>query len=221
MRSARRQSLNPSALTRLRQALQPDWVHTVAVRRTVAAALVLLAALAAWRSDPQGDHADTVVAARDLTPGAPLHPDDIRIERRLASTVPDGAHSTPDAVLGATPAGPIRRGEVLTDVRLLGARLAQAAAGPTARVVPLRLADVAVLDLVRAGDVVDILGASTSDADPAPHVIATDAVVVSVSDRPKAITAAADRVVLVALPAAAANAVAGATLVQAVTLTLH
>ena len=221
MRAPRHDSLNPTALTRLRQALQPDWVHTVAVRRAAAAALVLLAALAAWRSDPQGDHADTVVAARDLIPGAPLRRDDIRIESRLTATLPDGAQLTPDAVLGATTAGPVRRGEVLTDVRLLGARLTQAAAGPTARVVPLRLADAAVLDLVRAGDVVDILGASTSDADPNPRIIATGAVVVSVSEPPKALTAAGDRVVLVALPVAVANAVAGASLVQAVTLTLH
>lgn len=221
MPAPRLESLNPTALTRLRQTLQPDWVHTVAVRRAVAAALVLLAALAAWRSDPQGEQADAVVAARDLTPGTPLRPDDIRVEERLTSTLPDGAQFTPDAVLGSATAGPVRRGEVLTDVRLLGARLAQAVAGPNARVVPLRLADVAVLDLVRAGDVVDVLGASTSDAEPIPRVIATGAVVVSVSDRPKSVTASGDRVVLVALPAAAANAVAGASLVQAVTLTLH
>ena len=124
-------------------------------------------------------------------------------------------------VVGATVAGPVRRGEVITDVRLLGARLAQSAAGPDARVVPLHLADNAVLDLVRTGDVVDILAAPRSDADAAPRVIATDAIVVSVSARPRTPTAAGDRVVLVALPVAAANAVAGATLVQTVTLTLH
>jgi Flp pilus assembly protein CpaB len=221
MRPYRNEALNPAPLTRLRQTLQPDWVHTVAVRRAAAAVLVLLAALAAWRSDPQGAHADTVVAARDLAPGMPLSPDDIRIERRPAATLPDGAHSTPGAVLGAATAGPVRRGEVLTDVRLLGSRLAQAAAGPTARVVPLRLADVAVLDLVRAGDIVDIVGRSTSDTEATPRVLATDAVVVSVSDRGNTLTATADRVLLVALPAAAANTVAGASLAASVTLTLH
>ena len=42
-----------------------------------------------------------------------------------------------------------------------------------------------------------------------------------VSAKQKAQGATNDRVVLVALPAASANAVAGAALVQSVTLTLH
>ena len=52
-------------------------------------------------------------------------------------------------------------------------------------------------------------------------MVATDAVVVLVSAKPKGPTGADDRVVLVALPGHAANAVAGAALVQTVTLTLH
>lgn len=89
---------------------------------------------------------------------------------------------------------------------------------------PLHLADNAVVDLVRAGDVVDILAAPQSDASNSAaesRVVATGAVVVLVSAKSKGATAANDRVVLVALPAAAANAVAGAALVDTVTLTLH
>jgi len=78
--------------------------------------------------------------------------------------------------VGSTLAGPARRGEVLTDVRLLGPRLAQSAAGPDARIVPLHLADSALLDLTRPGDVVDVLAASDDDTDP--RVVATDAIVV-------------------------------------------
>jgi hypothetical protein len=51
--------------------------------------------------------------------------------------------------------------------------------------------------------------------------VATDAIVVSVSAKQKALSATNDRVVLVALPANSAIAVAGAALVQTVTLTLH
>jgi hypothetical protein len=69
--------------------------------------------------------------------------------------------------------------------------------------------------------VVDILAAAIADTDAQPQVVATDAVVVLVSPKQKGATAANDRVVLVALPAAAGNAVAGAALVQTVTLTLH
>ena len=53
---------------------------------------------------------------------------------------------------------------MLTDVRLLGSRLAESTAGPGARIVPLHLADSALIDLVRVGDVVDVLTAPAGDA---------------------------------------------------------
>jgi hypothetical protein len=214
-------SLDPTPLTRLRQALQPDWVHSVRARRIAAAALVLLAGAAALRSDPAGAHSAAVVTIRDLTPGVAVTAADVQVENRLTATLPDGTAADVTAVVGAMPAGPVRRGEVLTDVRLLGSRLTESAAGPDARVVPLELAQGAVVDVIREGDVVDIVAAPESDPDAAPRVVATDAVVVLVSAEPGGIAAAGDRVVLVALPAAAANAVAAATLMHAVTLTLH
>ena len=165
------------------------------------------------------------MAARDLQPGAALTPDDVRLEKRLATTLPDGSQADLGAVVGSTLAGPTRRGEVLTDVRLLGSRLAESTAGPGARIVPLHLADSALIDLVRVGDVVDVLAAPPTDAQPGTQavskVVATDAVVVLVSAKQKVQAADGDRVVLVALPARVANTVAGSVLGQAVTLTLH
>jgi Flp pilus assembly protein CpaB len=213
------ESLNASVTSRLVTTLRPDWTRTVAARRVAAAALVVLAAVAALRSDPRGEQTDIVVAARDLTPGVELTAGDVRLETRTVATVPDGSQSSVDTVVGSTLAGPARRGEVLTDVRLLGPRLAQSAAGPNARIVPLHLADSALLDLIRPGDVVDVLAASDDDTDP--RVVATDAVVVLVSEKQKGPGVGGDRVVLVALPAHAANDVAGATLMQTVTLTFH
>jgi Flp pilus assembly protein CpaB len=213
------ESLNPSVLSRLLHDWRPDWTRTVAARRVAAGALVVLAAVAALRSDPHGDQTDIVVATRDLSPGVELTVTDVRHDKRSTATVPDGSRATVDEVVGQTLAGPARRGEVLTDVRLLGPRLAQSAAGPDARIVPLHLADTALLDLVRAGDVVDVLAAADDDLDP--RVVATDAIVVLVSEKPKGPGTGSDRVVLVALPAHAANDVAGATLMQAVTLTFH
>ncbi len=213
------ESLNASLTSRLVHGLRPDWTRTVAARRVAAAALVVLAAVAAVRSDPRGEQAEIVVATRDLAPGVELTANDVRIETRLAATVPDGSQSSVDTVVGSTLAGPARRGEVLTDVRLLGPRLAQSAAGPNARIVPLHLADSALLDLIRPGDVVDVLAASDDDTEP--QVVATDAVVVLVSEKQKGPGVGSDRVVLVALPAHAANDVAGATLMQTVTVTFH
>jgi Flp pilus assembly protein CpaB len=222
-------SLNPTALSRISTLLRPDWTRTVLARRVAAGALVLLAAVAALRADPDADRADVVVATRDLAPGATLTPDDIRLEKRSATTLPDGSQADLAAVVGATLAGPARRGEVITDVRLLSSRLAEAAigskAGPGARIVPLHLADGALIDLVRVGDVVDVLAAPATESEPGKQpvskVVATDAVVVLVSAKQKVQAAEADRVVLVALPARVANAVAGSVLGQQVTLTLH
>jgi Flp pilus assembly protein CpaB len=215
------ESLNPSALSRLADALRPDWTRTVVARRVAAGALVVLAAVAALRSDPRGEQADIVVAARDLSPGIELTAADVRLETRMAATIPDGSRSSVEDVLGSTLAGPARRGEVLTDVRLLGPRLAESAAGPDARIVPLHLTDSALLDLVRPGDVVDVLVADDVEGETDPQVVATDAVVVLVSEKQNGPGAGGDRVVLVALPADAANGVAGAALTQTVTLTFH
>jgi hypothetical protein len=222
-------SLNATLVRRLTTSLRPDWTRTVLARRLAAGGLVVLAGVATLRSTPADDGADVVVTARDLSPGIVLTAQDVRLEKRLAAAVPDGSQNDIDAVVGSTLAGPARRGEVLTDVRLLGSRLAEAAigskAGPGARIVPLHLADGALIDVVRAGDVVDVLAAPTGsspEANPAAsRVVATDAVVVLVSARQKNQAGDADRVVLVALPARVANTVAGSALGQAVTLTLH
>lgn len=214
-------SLNPSPLHRLSHALRPDWVRTAAARRIVAGALVLLAAVAALRDDPGGELAEVVVAGHDLSPGTELTATDIALEKRSATTVPDGSQTDIGSVVGATLASPARRGEVLTDVRLLGPRLADAAAGPDARIVPLTLADAAVLDLLRPGDIVDIVAAA-ADAGAQARVVATGGVVVLVSAEATGLVGGSgSRVVLVALPTAAARAVAAAALVDAVGVTLH
>ncbi|AYE97547.1 flagellar biosynthesis protein FlgA [Mycobacterium paragordonae] len=221
----REPSLNPTLLSRVAAACRPDWTRTVLARRVAAGGLVVLAGIAALRSNPQGDRVDVVVAARDLGSGTALTESDVRVEKRLATTVPDGSLTDPGRLPGATLASPTRRGEVLTDVRLLGSRLAESTAGPGARIVPLHLADGALIDLVRVGDVVDVLAAPTGDVQqPSPavsKVIATDAVVVLVSAKEKLRSSESDRVVLVALPARVANTVAGSALGQTVTLTLH
>lgn len=215
------ESLNPTLVSRFRRVLRPDVTRTMLARRIAAGGLVVLAGVAALRPDPTDEPSAVVVAAHDLRPGVALNSSDVRLETRSAAVLPDGTQHSVDAVVGATLAGPTRRGEVLTDARILGSRLAGLAAGPDARVVPLHLADAAVLDLIRPGDVVDVLGAPAAGTDTEPRLLANNAVVVLVSAQQKAAGAGEQRVVLVALAAAAANALAAATLVQTVTLTIH
>ena len=218
-RSPNPNSLNPTLPERLSTALRPDFARTVLARRIAAGLLVVLAAASALRPDPAGTYVDVAVAATDLRPGTALRVEDAELQKRSVATLPDGALTNLDALVGSTLAGPARSGEILTDARVLGSRLAGMSAGPDARMVPLHLADVAVLDVIRPGDVVDVLGAPAAEAGARPRMLATGAVVILVSAA--AAGHGADRVVLVALPAAAATAVAGASLVQTVTLTLH
>ena len=215
------ESLNPTLPSRIRHLLRPDVTRTMLARRVAAGGLVILAGIAALRPDPDDRRSDVVVAAHDLSPGLALTAADVKLEKRSATTLPDGAQTTIDSLVGTTLTGPARRGEVLTDARVLGSRLAGLTAGPDARVVPLHLADAAVLDLIRPGDVVDVTGAADAGTDAAPTLVATDAIVVLVSPKQKAAGAGDDRVVLVALSAVAAHSLAAATLVQTVTLTIH
>lgn len=211
------ESLNPTLLSRLSGLLRPDFTRTLLARRIAAGLLVLLAGVSALRPDPGSEPRDVVVAIRDLSPGVTVTADDIAVRRRPAAALPDGAVTTVGAVVGATLVGPSRRGEVITDARMLGSRLIGLSAGPDSRTVPLHLADAAVLDVVRPGDVVDVLGAPSDGGDARPRLVAANAVVVLVS----AAKANDERVVLVALPAAAATVLAGASLVQRITLTIR
>lgn len=216
------ESLNAPSWRRL-TAARPDWTRTVAARRAAAAGLVVLAAVTALRSDPHGDYTEVAVATHDLSPGVALAAADVQLDRRSTATLPEGAQRDVAPVIGATLTAPVRRGEVLTDVRLLGSRMAESAAGPDARLVPVKLSDTALLDLIRPGDVVDVLTvtAERDDKPARPVVVASGAVVVLVSDKARGAGVGTERVALVALPARAANEVAAVSLVQAVTLTIH
>jgi Flp pilus assembly protein CpaB len=216
------ESLNASLTSRLVAGARPDWTRTAMARRVTAGALVLLAAAAALRPDPTDGKTDVVVATRDLAPGVELVASDVRVESRSVATIPDGATTNGADLVGATLAGPARRGEVLTDVRVLGSRLADATAGPEARIVPVHPTDAALLDLVRTGDVVDVLAVSEAvdgSGEQRSRVVATNAIVVLVASASK--DRGRDGVVLVALPVLKANEVAGASLTQAITLTFH
>ena len=99
------------------------------VRRAVLARRRLLAALLTAVAVATGLHAATapppaevrvLVAAHDLPSGAVLGPDDLRRVGFAPGSVPAGA--VPDAA-GRTLAAPLRAGEPVTDVRLVGPSL--------------------------------------------------------------------------------------------------
>ncbi len=147
-----------------------------------------------------------LAAARDLPAGAVLDDADVVRLELPARALPEGA--LPDApVAGLRLAGPVRRGEALTDVRLLGAGLlARAGEGLVAS--PVRLADPAGAALVRAGDHVDVLAAAPDGGAPVAPTAASDVLVLSVPAPDDAVEGGL--VVLATTPATAARLAAAA-----------
>jgi Flp pilus assembly protein CpaB len=114
-----------------------------------------------------------LTAARDLAAGTALAPDDLVLSRVPPAAVPDGALGGATEALGRLLAAPVRRGEVLTDVRIAGtALLGEAAEGTLA--VPVRLADAAAAALLHAGDRVDVLAAATTPGGPPEASVVAD-----------------------------------------------
>ncbi|MCW2714497.1 MAG: hypothetical protein JWN88_1544 [Frankiales bacterium] len=134
--------------------------HRVLLAGGLAAAAVA-AGLSAVAPSPE-PAVQVVTAARELVAGTPLTPDDLVASTVPEALVPAGALSDVDAVVGRLVAGPVRRGEPLTDVRLLGTELLRqpSPGGSDEVVVPVRVAEPAAGALVRPGDLIDVLGAS-------------------------------------------------------------
>ncbi|MFI5714193.1 SAF domain-containing protein [Nocardia sp. NPDC051750] len=201
---------------------RPPWADAVLFRRILAGLCALAAAVLFLREDPERVRISVVVAARDLAPGHLLEPADLRLTQLPPGAAPDGAARDPAALAGAVLTAALRSGEVLTDVRTVGPRLAEVATGTAnSRIVPIRLADTAITEILRAGDRVDVVAADTTDPARAT-TLATDAAVVLVSGSPGEPTAGpTERVVLVALDAHRAAAVAAASLSSALTVIFH
>lgn len=118
---------------------------------------------------------DVWVASHDLSGGAPLRTPDLRLEQLPAVDVPSGALPAAGTLTGRLLAAPVRRGEPITDVRLLSPTLLSALDRPGLRAVSVRVADgPATLALVHAGDSVDVISA----ADPGAGVPTTGSAVV-------------------------------------------
>ena len=188
-----------------------------ALRRVAAVFLMLLAAgFASIRPSSPGDGTAIVVAARDLAAA------DLSLQ--AVADPPDGAVRASNGgtagTVGRTLASPVRRGEILTDVRLLGQ--AGPRAGPGRVAVPARLGDADVVELLRPGMHVALVSVPRDGTAPA-RSFTDDAVVLSVADAATGALSAQNqgRIVVFAVPSAAADAVAAAGLTGAIALRFH
>jgi Flp pilus assembly protein CpaB len=186
--------------------------HLVARRRLLAAMFAAVAVAAALRvlAPPEPATVAVPVAAHDLPAGTVLGTDDVATARMPEGLTPAGASSDPR---GATLAAPVRRGEVLTDARLVGQPAITAPDGLVAA--PVRLPDAQAAALLRAGDRIDLL--ATDARHGRTTQVAVGALVLGVPPGGEAAAGPlGGRIVLLALPVASVETVSGA----AVTLVL-
>jgi Flp pilus assembly protein CpaB len=153
-------------------------------RRLIAAGLIgLTAALSVSALAPKPPPTVVVVtAAHDLAAGATLTAADLRPLAVPPSDVPAGAVFDSALVAGRRLSGPLRRGELLTDVRLDEGLLHRPGGGLVS--VAVRLADTQAAQLLRPGQWVDVLAANTSTepgaAPTAAAVVAAGVAVVAI-----------------------------------------
>lgn len=180
----------------------------LARRRLLAAACAALAVATALQANaaPAPPTRRVLVAARDIPAGVPVDAEDLTTGDFAPENVPDGA-VRPAEALGRTTVGPVRKGEPLTDVRLLQESLLDGYPGMVAA--PVRIGDPGAVELLRVGDRVDVLAADPQAGDA--HVLVTDARVVAIP-RPEETgpTLTSGALVVLAIPAQSAPSVAAA-----------
>ena len=142
-------------------------------RRLLAAGLAAGAvalALEAAEPDP-GRTVAVVTAAGELRGGISLTAEDLQLVDLPADLVPAGVVGGIEAAVGHVLSGPVRKGEPLTDVRLVGPGLLTGW-GEDLVATPVRVADPGVVTLIRPGDRIDIYATSGSGLGPAAVIAA-------------------------------------------------
>lgn len=137
-----------------------------------------------------------VTAVRDIAGATTLGPNDVTTIEITPDALPAGALTTTSDVHGQRAAGPIRAGEVITDVRLVGSALLDGW-GADLAAVPVRIADPGAAQLVRPGDVIDIVATDMSGAVSA-SVLAAQVPVLAVPEDAKTSFAADGALLVVA-----------------------
>jgi len=167
-----------SSLGNLRRAARQLRRRVLAHRRLIAGLLALLAVVLGLQAARPASPATATltVAGRDLPAGTTLSAADLTTVRVPPDAVPDGtAARRPDDLSGRVLAAGLRRGEPVTDLRLVGPALAEGSPGRVA--VPVRLPDPEMAALLQVGDHVQLL--ATDAAGGTTRVVAPDAAVLA------------------------------------------
>lgn len=148
-------------------------------RRAWAALLAGAAAVSGLRvaAPPPEPTVDVIIATRHLPAGTRLSAEDVSTARFRPETVPAGLVGAP---VGRLLAGPLNRGEPVTDTRLVGPALT--GGRPDLVAAPVRLPDAAAADLLRVGEMIDVLAADPRGGETV--VVARSALVLAVPEPP-------------------------------------
>jgi Flp pilus assembly protein CpaB len=205
----------PTFLLRVRGAGRRVRRAVLRRRRLLAAVCALVAVWAGLRATaaPAAPLVPVTVAAHDLGAGTVLRSGDVTTLGFAPGTVPAGHIRDP---VGRQLAGPVRRGEPITDAALLGASLVRDR--PDLAALPVRLPDTATADLLRVGDEIDLVSADPQGG--AAVTVARGALVLALPPPPS--DAAADglpgRIVVLGIRDADVTAVSSATVTHFLTV---
>jgi len=192
-------------------------------RRLLAAGLAAAAVAVGLQvlRPPPPPTVEVLAAARDIDAGAALVAGDVVALTLPSDAVPSGALDPAADVTGRAVAGPIRAGEPITDVRLVGPALV-AGLGEGLVATPVRVADAGTAGLVRPGDRVDVLATPVGqDTTGQPsRIVAAEVVVIAVPGADRAGFVEGALLVLATTPEEAAG-LAAATVTDRLSLTLR
>jgi len=150
-----------------------------------------------------------LTAADDLPAGVVVRASDLTLTPFDPSSVPSGVLSGAGSAIGRTTSAPVRRGEPLTDVRLVTGSLLRGRPGLVG--VPVRIGDPAAVRLLQVGDRVDLVAADPR-GDRRASTVATAVPVLAVprtSSQGDGLTSGA--LVVVGVPAGSAETLAQAS----------
>jgi len=169
------------------------------LRRALAAGLLITAGVLALSDRPgQQPGVHVLAVVRDLGSGSTLRSSDVTA--LAVAQAPDGALRITSEAVGRLLSAPVRKGEVLTDVRVRLVSGAGPDPGPGRVAVPIRPADPGTVELLTPGVHVAVLAVPESGS---ATVLAADAVVLSIP--PPSKSDPSRRLVVLAVPTPAAD----------------
>lgn len=184
--------------------LQRRWRR---LQRPVAAACIATGGFLIWaHNNAPPATVPTVVSTSDVPAGGLVSSTDLQVVGWPADSRPAPAASSVEAIVGRRASAPIRAGEPLTELRVVGQSLL-AEVGPDRVAIALAEDSLAGSGLIRPGDLVNLVG----QTDAGPRTLVTAAQVLTLHDPTGAV---------LAVPASAAAAVVEAAATDSIAMVL-